>query len=342
MSWTTGKLADLVGATVEGDADRPISGVAALDAAGPAQISFCTGGRWDRELSATLAGAVVLRDAAVPPGTTALRHENPRHAFARIAQALHPVEWPAAGVHRLASVHPQARVDGATIDAFAVVEEGATVGAGSWIQAHAYVGRGASVGCDCRLMPTAVVMDGCTLGDRVLLKPGAVVGADGFGHAVDAESLQKVPQLGIVVLEDDVELGANASVDRAALGMTHVGRGSRIDNLVQVAHNVRIGAESLLAAFSAVAGGGRLGARVMMGGRATVAEGVSVGEGTALLALSTASKDLAPGGRLGGTPAKPYREWLKEVSAVQALPKALERIEARLRALEGRGDDGPR
>jgi UDP-3-O-[3-hydroxymyristoyl] glucosamine N-acyltransferase len=222
-------------------------------------------------------------------------------------------------------------VDGATVEAFAVVEAGAIVGEGAWIQAHAYVGPGTVIGRRARLMPHAVVMDGCVLGDRVWLQPGAVVGADGFGYAAGEDTLVKLPQLGHVVLEDDVEVGANACVDRASLGETRVGRGTRLDNFVQVAHNVRIGAHSLLAAFAGVAGGARLGDGVILGGRAAVIEGVQVGDRSVLVGLASAMRDAPAGSRLGGSPAGPVREWLRELSALRELPRALKDLE-RLKA----------
>ncbi len=298
-----------------------ISGVADLERAGASDLSLCTGGRWLGRLAGTGAGAVLIgAGARVPDGCVALRTANPRAAFARAAAALHPMVWPEAGVDPRAAVHATSVVTGARIDAFAVVEAGATVGEGTWVQSFAFIGRDAVVGRSCRVMPGAVVMEGCTLGDRVFLKPGAVVGADGFGYAVDGERIVKVPQLGTVIVEDDVEIGANACVDRAALYETRVGRGSRLDNLVQIAHGVTVGARCLLAAFSGVAGGATLGDGVVMGGRAAVIDGVSVGSGSVLAALTSAARDFPPGSKLGGSPARPYRQWLRELAAVRRLP----------------------
>jgi UDP-3-O-[3-hydroxymyristoyl] glucosamine N-acyltransferase len=318
---TTGEIAVLVGATCEGPGDRPIRAVAPLDRAGSDEVSLCTGGRYLKELPGTRSGAVILGVGAVPDGVVALRCANPRAAFAKIAATLHPQPWPEAGIDARAAVHPSAKVDGVRIDAFAVVEEGAVIGEGSWLQAHAYVGRGSIVGRGCRIMPGAVVMDECTLGDRVFLKPGAVVGADGFGYVVDGERIVKVPQLGTVAVEDDVEIGANACVDRAALTETRIGRGSRLDNMVQIAHGVSIGARCLLAAFSGVAGSAKLGDGVVMGGRAAVIDGVSVGSGSFLAALASASRDFPAGSRLGGSPARPYRQWLRELAALRRIGK---------------------
>ena len=327
-------VAALVGGVIEGAGDVVLRSVAALDVAGPDQLSFCTGGRWAAALAQTRAGAVILDDGAVPPGVTAIRHTHARWAFALAATALHPVSWPAPGADPRAAIAPDAAVDGVTVEPFAVIGAGAAIGAGSWIQAHAYVGAGAVLGARCRLMPGAVVLEGARLGDGVVLKPGAVVGADGFGVAMGPDGqLARVPHLGSVVLEDGVEIGANACVDRGALGATRVGAGTRTDNLVQIAHNVRIGAKSLLAAFAGVAGGAVLGKGVVMGGRAAVVDHVEVGDGVVLAALASASRDAPSGARLGGSPARPYGEWLRETAALRALPDALKRLDRIERAL---------
>ncbi|HHO51199.1 MAG TPA: UDP-3-O-(3-hydroxymyristoyl)glucosamine N-acyltransferase [Deltaproteobacteria bacterium] len=334
---TTGRLAALVGAICEGDPQRVIHGVAALDRAGPSELSFCRGGRWARALPQTRAGAVLVAELDPPEGVVALRHPDPRYAYAVAAAALVPLIWPEPALHPSAWIAEDAVVEGATIDALAVVEAGAVVAPGAWVQAHAYVGRRAVIGAGCRLMPSSVVMEGCWLGERVWLQPGAIVGADGFGHVLGPSGPLRVPQLGIAVLEDDVEIGANACVDRAALDETRVGRGSRLDNLVQVAHGVRIGAECMLAAFAGVAGGARLGDRVIMAGRTAVIDGIEVGSGAVFAGLASARRDVPPGRKIGGSPARAYRKWLRETAALKRLPELLQqvnRLERRVATLE--------
>ncbi len=332
---TTGWIGALVGARVEGPSDRVICGVAPLERATPSDLSFCRGGpRWAERLANTRAGAVLVHDLPVPAGVVALRVADPRLAYAHAAAALVPLEWPKPGIDGRSAIAPDASVHAtATIEAFAVVEAGAVIGAESWIMAHAYVGRGASLGQRCRLMPHAVVMDRCKLGDRVWLKPGAVVGADGFGHVQGPEGVVRVPQLGIAVLEDDVEVGANACVDRAALDETRIGRGSRLDNLVQIAHGVHVGAQCLIAAFAGVAGGARLGDRVVMAGRTAVVDGIEVGDGAVFAGLASAAKNVPKGAKIGGSPARSYRRWLRESAAVSALPELVRTVARHSRLL---------
>ncbi|MEQ1500653.1 MAG: UDP-3-O-(3-hydroxymyristoyl)glucosamine N-acyltransferase [Myxococcota bacterium] len=343
--WTTGELAARVGAGCEGPADRLLTGVAPLDRAGPSDLSFCRGGRWAKALGDTRAGAVLVSPDVDPPaGVVALRCKDPRYAYAIAASLLVPTYWPAPAVHPTASIDPTAAVgEGVTIEAFVVIEAGAVVGPGCWLQGHSYVGRRVTLGASCRLMPGAVVMEDCRLGERVWLHPGAVVGGDGFGHVPGVGGPIRVPQLGVAILEDDVEVGANACVDRAALDETRIGRGTRLDNLVQVAHGVRIGAGCLLAAFAGVAGGARLGDGVVMAGRTAVIDGISVGDRAVFAGLASASRDVPPGAKIGGSPARSYRRWLREVASLRRLPallKRVDRLEKRMPA-EGPDDDGP-
>ena len=302
IAFAAGALAERVGAVCEGDAARTISGVAPLERAGTADLSFCRGGRFAKALLTTRAAAVLVGpDLAVPDGVVALRCRDPRRAFALAASLIVPLAWPEPHVHPTASVDPTARIGpDVAIEPFAIVGPGAQIGAGSWLQGHTYVGRGAVIGERCRLMPSAVVMGGCQLGDRVWLHPGAVVGADGFGHVPTDDLPVRVPQLGTAVIESDVEIGANACIDRAALDETRIGRGARLDNLVQVAHGVRIGAGCLLAAFAGVAGGARLGDKVVMAGRTAVVDGIEVGEGAVFAGLASASRDVPARAKIGG------------------------------------------
>ena len=227
---------------------------------------------------------------------------------------------------------PDAVVEGARIDAFAVVGAGAVVGPGTWVESGAFVGPGACVGRDCRLMPSSVVCAGCVLGDRVWLNPGAVVGGEGFGFAPSPTGLVKIPQVGVAIIEDDVEIGSNSAVDRAAMAETRVGRGAKLDNLVQVGHAAVVGAHSTLIAYSGVAGSSRLGRGVVLAARASVLGHLTLGDGVQVGASSTVHDDQPAGARVTGTPAIEHRRWLRAATAFSDLPDLLRKF----RALEGR------
>ncbi len=236
-SWTAGDLADALGGVVEGDRDLLLRGVRGLDEAGPDELSFVSNRRYVRKLATSRAGAVLVSPGQAARGEhTLIRLADPYEAFARALRLFHPLEWPEAGVSPRAHVDPTATVDGATIEAFAVVEAGAVVGPGAWIQSHAYVGKNGRIGAEARLMPHSVVLEACEVGARSWLNPGSVVGSEGFGFAPTRSGNVKIPQVGRAVVGEDVELGANTCVDRAALGETRVAQGAKLDNLVQVGH----------------------------------------------------------------------------------------------------------
>ena len=264
MERSLAELAAHVGGTVEGDASVRIRGLASLEQAGPGELSFYGNPRYRKELGTTHASAVLLPPGEAAPRTDVawVRVASPHLAFARLLALFHPVARPAAGVHPRAEVHPSAKVDpSATVMALAVVDAGAEVGPRSVLWPGSYVGEESRVGEDCVLQPGAVVRERCLLGNRVLLQPGVVVGSDGFGFAFDpaGPAHVKVPQIGTVRIEDDVEVGAGSCIDRATTGETVVGRGTKIDNLVQIAHNVRVGPLSILCAQVGISGSTEIG-----------------------------------------------------------------------------------
>jgi len=252
-------------------------------------------------------------------------------------QRLHPYTAPEAGVDSLAWVSPSATVDGARIEAFAWIGAGATVGPGTWVETGAVVGEDAVVGSACRLMPKSVVMGGCRLGDRVWLNPGAVIGGEGFGFAPGTEGHTKIPQAGGVELGDDVEIGANSCVDRAAMETTHVRDGAKLDNLVQVGHAADVGEHSLMVAYSGVAGSTRLGRGVVLAAKAAVLGHLEIGDGTQVGVSSAVTKDQPPGSRVTGVPAIEHRRWLRSAKAFESLSELTKKVaalERRIRELE--------
>ena len=344
---TTGELAAKLGAALEGNPAVVVSGVADLRAAGPGQVSFAAQPRYLSEVAGSAAAAVIVpKAAAIPsPKPALLRVADPDAAFGA-ACALFAPPLPALprGVHPQALVSPQAKLGaGVSVGAFAVVEAGAEIGAGTTLYPQTYIGHGAILGRDCLLYPFASVRERCRLGDRIILHNGAVIGSDGFGYSVDAQGVRtKIPQVGIVVLEDDVEIGANTTVDRARFGETRIGKGTKVDNLVMIAHNCVIGEHSVLCSQVGLAGTTTLGKHVICAGQAGLAGHLTVGDGAVIGAQAGVPSDL-PGGQMYlGAPAVPRLEFGKSLAHVAGLPKLKEHVkdlEARLAALE-RGGTG--
>ena len=334
---TLSEVAALVDGSVEGDGSRSVSGVQSLDAAGPSDLSFLSNRRYTPQARRSRAGAVLVGHGIELEGVDRIVVADPYRAFAQIMQHWHPVLVPDPEVHTAAWVAPDAVVDGVRVEAFAWVGPGARVGPGSWLQAGSVVGAGAVVGSDCRLMPHAVVMDGCSLGDRVWLNPGAVVGAEGFGFAPGPEGHLKIPQVGGVSVGDDVEIGANSCVDRAALDTTRVRAGAKLDNLVQVGHAADIGEHSLMVAFSGVAGSTRLGKGVVLAAKAAVLGHISVGDGARVGVASAVTSTVEPGDEVTGIPAIKHARWRRAVTAfadLDQLTKTIRKLEKRIAQLE--------
>ncbi|MBX5484382.1 MAG: UDP-3-O-(3-hydroxymyristoyl)glucosamine N-acyltransferase, partial [Myxococcaceae bacterium] len=267
---TLAELAAAVGGEVLGDGSQPISGVNGLEEAGPGELSFFGNSRYRKQLEATKASAVLVPASGELPARRDLafvRVPNPHLAYAKISAIFHPRPTFAAGISPKAHVHPEASVDSsATVMAGATVERGATVGARAVLFPGVYVGEQAVIGPDTLLYPNVVVRERCRVGARCILHAGCVIGADGFGFALDLEVPEhfKIPQAGIVRIEDDVEIGACSCVDRATTGETVIGRGSKIDNLVQVAHNVTIGPLTIVCAQAGISGSAKIGSGVVL------------------------------------------------------------------------------
>lgn len=337
MDRTLAEVAARVGGTLEGSPDVRIGAVAGLEEAGPGDLTFFAHPRYRAALAATRAGAVLAPpDEPCPEGIAVVRVADPHLALQRVLEWFDPGPPAVApGVHPTAVVHGSAELgEGVAVGPHAVVEASARLGARTTVGAGCYVGEGAELGPECYLYPHAYVGRGCVLGARVVLQPSAVVGSDGFGYAFTEGRYRRIPQLGIVVLGDDVEIGANACIDRATLGQTRIERGTKIDNLVQVAHNVAIGEDSALAAQSGVAGSTRLGKRVRLGGQAGLVGHIRVGDGAQAGAQAGVIGDIPPGVTVSGYPARPHQEAMRAEAAVRRLPELARRV----RALEGRGE----
>jgi UDP-3-O-[3-hydroxymyristoyl] glucosamine N-acyltransferase len=259
-------------------------------------------------------------------GRSVIRCEDPYLGFARVLELFHPRPTHVPGIHETAVVEsardglPSADVNGATVLALVFVGAGAKVGAGTVLYPHSYVGTGARVGTDCVIMPGAVVADGCVIGDRVVLNPGAVVGGEGFGFVPSKRGLYKIPQTGRAVLGDDVELGSNSCVDRAAIGDTVVGNGTKIDNFVQIGHGAAVGKHCLMVSYAGVAGSATLGDGVVMAVRSMILGHLDIGDGVQVGAYGLVTEDTPAGARRSGIPAMEHHRWLQVAAAAPKLP----------------------
>jgi UDP-3-O-[3-hydroxymyristoyl] glucosamine N-acyltransferase len=336
--FTLSALAEAVGAVVEGDPDVVVSGVAPLESATAEHVSFVTSGRYLAAARTSRAGALLVGPDVPALPVPVLRAPAPRLALVTLLRLFHPEEPVRPGIHPAALVASGAYVDpSASIGAFAVIESGAVVGARVRIRPFVYVGPGVEIGEDTVLQPRAVVLDRVRIGRRVIVHAGAVLGADGFGYASDAEGHHKIPQVGSVILEDDVEVGANTTIDRATIGDTVIGRGTKIDNLVQIAHNVRVGSGSIIAAQTGIAGSSRLGRATVLAGQVGVPDHVAIADGVVLAAQTGVVGDIREPGTYVGTPARPLREGRRIWAAEGKLPEVFRRLrdlERRLEAIE--------
>ncbi len=325
---TLSELADHVGGRVIGDPKLEIARVAAIDEAGPEEITFLAHPRYRSHLARSRAGAVIVGPGVVgqEPSTTArnlLEVARPYVAFAKILQLFSPAPRYDGQISPLASIDPTAVLEEkVTVFPYVYVRKGVRVKKGSVLYPGVYLGEGVEVGMNCILHPQVTVREGCSLGDRVVLHAGVVIGSDGFGYAGEGRERLKIPQVGIVVVEDDVEIGANTTVDRATLGRTVIGRGSKIDNLVQIAHNVVIGEDSIIAAQAGIAGSTRIGKGVTLAGQVGVVNHIEIGDNAMIGPQSGVPRSVPAGALLsGGIGAAPHQEWLKVMTLLPQLPK---------------------
>ncbi|HEV8352828.1 MAG TPA: UDP-3-O-(3-hydroxymyristoyl)glucosamine N-acyltransferase [bacterium] len=327
------ELADIVGGRVVGDGDVEVTSVAEPDQVGPHTLVMARG---PRELAAAEragAPAVLISGDLVPGRASALVVSNVRLAFARAIGGLHPAAPVAPGVHPTAVLGEGVALgSGVAIGPHAVVGDGTLIGDGVVISALCAIGAAVSIGAQTLVHPHVTIYDRCVIGARVILHSGVVIGADGFGYAEDGERRVKIPHVGRVVIEDDVEIGANSAVDRATLGETRIGAGSKIDNLVQVAHNVTIGRHVVIAGQAGISGSATLGDHAVLAGQAGVVDHVTIGAGAVLLARAAALSDVSPGTVVSGSPAFAHRDELKASAILRRLPELVERLRALERA----------
>lgn len=334
------EIAEWVGGKVVGDGQVLIKGIASIEDAGPGDITFLAHPRYLPFVDNCRAGALIVGDnltAHLPAGARAnlLRVSDSSRAFAKILQLFADPRSYVSGMSRDAVVDPSAVVaEDATIFPFVYVGPRATVGRRTVLYPGVFLGEGARIGEDCVLHAQVTICDGCAVGNQVVLHPGVVIGSEGFGYAGRGKDMLKVPQLGNAEVGDGVEIGANTTVDRATLGRTFIGPGSKIDNLVQIGHNVVIGENSLVIAQTGIAGSSRIGKDVILAGQTGVADHVEIGDGATIGPKSGIARRVAPGAALSGAlEAFPHQDWLKVMTLLPRLPElwtALRRLERKI------------
>ena len=325
---TLSQLARHVGGRIIGDGEVTIRKVAPIDEAGSGEITFLAHPRYQSFLAQCNASAVIVGPGVItePPaevGKGYLEAANPYLAFAKVLQLFAPAIPVDHQISALAYIDPAASLGGeVTVFPHVFVSRGAKVGKKSVLYPGVFLGEDCQVGESCVLYPNVVVREGCRIGNQVVLHPGVVIGSDGFGYAGEGNERLKIPQIGIVEVEDDVEIGANTTIDRATLGRTVIGRGTKIDNLVQVAHNVMIGENSVIAAQTGIAGSTRIGKDVTLAGQVGIVNHVWIGDGAKIGPQSGVPKSVPPGAILsGGIAAAPHHDWLKVMTLLPQLPK---------------------
>jgi UDP-3-O-[3-hydroxymyristoyl] glucosamine N-acyltransferase len=342
MEKTLNELAQLVGGEVVGDGEVRIFGVAPIEEAREGEITFVAHPRYLPKLSETEASAIIVFPKVSEADKPLLRVANPYLAFAKILQIYAYRPYESRGVDQRAWITSTAKVgEKVSIYPFVYVGDHAEIGNRVTLFPGVFIGDNVVVGDDTLIYPNVSIYEGSRIGKRVILHSGVVIGSDGFGFAKDGKRNVKIPQIGIVEIEDDVEIGANSAVDRAAMGKTVIKRGVIIDNLVQVAHTVTIGEDSIIVAQVGIAGSTKIGANVILGGQVGVRDHIEIGDNVMVGSQSGVGKDIPPNQVVTGSPTLPHKDYLRTVLTVPKLPEMWRKIgqlEAKVRALEAGQD----
>jgi UDP-3-O-[3-hydroxymyristoyl] glucosamine N-acyltransferase len=335
---TLGEIARLINGKVIGDENITISGISNVEDAKPSDIVVAFDERHATAAFSSNAGAVLVPPGLEREGKSCITCEHPKLAMVIIAEMFAEERFSPSGISELAVIHPTARVaQDASVGPFSFIGEMSEISSRTIIYPFVYIGANVKVGCDCTIYPGVVIYDGVRIGDRVVIHANAVIGKDGFGFVWDGKMHRRIPQIGTVLIEDDVEVGANTCIDRATLGMTRVRKGTKIDNLVQIAHNCDVGDSCILCGMSGLAGSVKLGRNVTVGAQAGVRDHVSVGDGATIAGRAAVTKDVMSGEVVSGYPARPHKEALRIEAFIHQLPnlyERLKRLEERVKELE--------
>jgi UDP-3-O-[3-hydroxymyristoyl] glucosamine N-acyltransferase len=336
---TAREISTLLGGELVGDGEVVVTRLRSILSAGKGDVTFLARATYAARARASQASVILVgRDWKEPLPQTLIRVDNPSAAFQRLTEATAPppVKF-APGIHPTAVIAPDAKLGkDVSVQPYAVIEPGAEIGDGTVIGAYTYIGHEAKVGAQCILYPHVVVRDRCLVGNRVILHPGVVIGADGFGYDSGPQGHKKIPQLGIVEIQDDVEIGANSTVDRARFDRTIIGQGTKIDNLVQVGHNCVVGKHCIICSQVGVSGSCVIGDGVILAGQVGLADHLNIGDGAIALAKSGLHQDVPPKGKVFGAVARPAGEEMK----IEACKARLPELFARVKELEKRLGEG--
>ncbi len=336
------KLSDIaneIQGRVVGDGALLVRGVCGIKEAKAGDLTFLANPKYLAQAAFTQASAIIVGPDVLVAGKTVIQTENPSLAFSRVVSMIKEDLTPRLqGVHPSAVIHPSASIgEGAGIGPYVVVERDVKIGAGTVICAGTYIGQKTVIGAHCLIYPHVTIREDVTLGSRVIIHSATVVGSDGFGYLTIEGAHMKIPQMGTVVIEDDVEIGACVTIDRARFDKTLIGRGTKIDNLVQIAHNVRIGENCFIIALAGIAGSAAIGDNAIIAGQVGVAGHVQVGDGAMVAAQSGITKDVPAGMKMFGTPAQEYKQAVREMGLVSRLGQYVDRLaalEERLKLIE--------
>lgn len=335
MKMTLEEIARLLEGKLIGAADTVIKNIRPIDEAKDGDITFLANRKYLKQLNTTGASAIIVPPQTEAAGKNLIVVKDAYASFGKLLQLFYPLEHDQKGVSPEAYIEKGAVVsDQANIFPRAYISRGAKIEKGAVVYPGAYIGRDVSIGEDSIIYANVTIYHSCVVGKRVILHSGVVIGADGFGFANPGKENSKIPQVGIVQIDDDVEIGANTAVDRATLGKTWIARNVKIDNLVQIAHNVVLGENSVLAATVAIAGSTKLGKSVIVGGQTGIVGHINIGDNVMIGGASKIHKDIAPGEIVGGAPQMPYKLWLKSEACRSKLPEMKTNIDRLVRKIE--------